>query len=203
MVDNILKRRPGRPLAFDPDAALDAAILVFFQNGYAGADTQTLAAAMGVTKPSIYGTFGSKEDLFLKALHRYADVYGGGAMAALIAAPDISSGVHAFFDVALANMTQSVGPQGCLISCVASQCAPTMPKVAAFIHATFQATDDALTEQFQAAIDKGFLPKNFPAKPRAKLMYDLVQGLSLRARAGFSKADLTASAKVAVAAILA
>jgi AcrR family transcriptional regulator len=204
MVDNMsAKRKPGRPLAFDPATALDAAVAVFCLNGYAGADTETLAAAMGITKPSIYGTFGSKEQLFLKALDRYAATIGSQALSAMITAPNIDDGVRAFFEVTVENVSGRHGAKGCLMSCVAAQCASTMPDVAAFLKEGISATDAAIAQHFRSAIDNGSLRSDFPADERARLMTDLMQAISLRARAGFEKNVLAAAAHDGIRAVLA
>jgi AcrR family transcriptional regulator len=203
MVDNYpQKRRPGRPLAFDPEAALDAATLVFWQYGYDRADTETLAKAMGVTKPSIYGTFGSKEQLYLKSLQRYMDTIGGRAMVALANAETIQAGVRAFFDELLANIAGQHGVTGCMINAATSQCSSAMPNVAAFLGQGLQQTDDAFAAYFQKAVDEGVLPCDFPVVERAQIMCDLMHGLSVRARAGGAKLALERSADAAVTAIL-
>jgi AcrR family transcriptional regulator len=204
VVDNIsAKRKPGRPLAFDPDVALDAAVLVFWRNGYAGADTETLASAMGITKPSIYGTFGSKEQLFMKALDRYAATVGSQSLEALAAAPTIQDGVLAFFDVTIENVSGRYGASGCLMSCVAAQCASTMPEVAAFLREGLAATDAAIAQQFKSSIADGSLRSDFPAHDRACLMTDLMQALSLRARAGFTQSELARALDTGIVSVLA
>jgi AcrR family transcriptional regulator len=203
MVDNIdPKRRPGRPLAFDPDVALDRAVLVFWEQGYAGADTETLAKAMGITKPSIYGTFGTKEQLFLKALSRYKDTNGSMAFFALAEAASIHAGVAAFFETLVHQVCGDAGPRGCLIACVASECCSTMPSVARFTEHSLAATDEAIAAFFVAAVGDGRLPPNFPATQRARLMVDLMQGLAIRGRAGFSKEALTECANEAKQTVL-
>jgi hypothetical protein len=120
----------------------------------------------------------------------------------LVAAPDVKQGVEAFFDVAVENMCGKDGPSGCLISCVAAQMAPTMPSVAEFTYAGLQGTDDAIARHFQDAVAKGALRADFPVAERATLMSNLIQGLSLRARAGFSKADVKRSGVTAAKAVL-
>ena len=64
----------GRPKTFDETAALDQAMQVFWAKGYAPTSLTDLLAATGLSKSSLYETFGSKHDLFLKALERYRDV---------------------------------------------------------------------------------------------------------------------------------
>lgn len=67
----------GRPRAFDAAQALDAAIEVFWRLGYEGASLAELTEAMGIKKPSLYAAFGSKEELFVRALERYGQRYHG------------------------------------------------------------------------------------------------------------------------------
>src|ERR1700674_1550160 len=66
------KPRPrGRPRAYDPDVALAQAIDTFWDAGYAGTSLDDLSAATGMNRPSLYGAFGDKRALYLKALERY------------------------------------------------------------------------------------------------------------------------------------
>ena len=66
----------GRPRAFDRDTALLAAMRTFWTQGYEGTSVQDLAAAMGVNKPSLYATFGCKEEIFREAVELYDRVEG-------------------------------------------------------------------------------------------------------------------------------
>jgi AcrR family transcriptional regulator len=61
----------ARPKAFDRDTALQGAIGLFREKGYAGASTDDLLASMGIGRQSMYDTFGDKRGLFLAALERH------------------------------------------------------------------------------------------------------------------------------------
>src|SRR5579859_7267292 len=65
-------RPKGRPRDFDVDRALDHALHVFWRKGYEGTSLSDLTRAMGINRPSLYAAFGNKEELFRKALDRYA-----------------------------------------------------------------------------------------------------------------------------------
>src|SRR5688572_16974461 len=63
----------GRKLEFDPERALEAAMEVFWQRGYANASTSELLAAMRINRFSMYQTLGDKPQLFVKALQLYRE----------------------------------------------------------------------------------------------------------------------------------
>ena len=62
----------GRPREFDREAALEAALQVFWRKGYLATSMNDLCDAMGIRSPSLYAAFGSKEDLYIEAVHRYS-----------------------------------------------------------------------------------------------------------------------------------
>lgn len=64
----------GRPLEFDPEVALDAAMHLFWEQGYEATSMRDLLCAMGLSKSSLYQRFGDKKKLFLLCMSRYADV---------------------------------------------------------------------------------------------------------------------------------
>ncbi|MFJ9011536.1 TetR/AcrR family transcriptional regulator [Streptomyces sp. NPDC102270] len=63
----------ARTKSFEPAYALRKALFEFWQNGYERTSTDALAAAMGIGKRSLYDTFGSKHDLYLRTLTTYIE----------------------------------------------------------------------------------------------------------------------------------
>src|SRR4029077_18179760 len=61
----------GRPRSFDVDEALDAALVVFWRQGYEGTTLTDLSAAMGINRPALYAAFESKKALLVRAIDRY------------------------------------------------------------------------------------------------------------------------------------
>ncbi|MBL8654298.1 MAG: TetR/AcrR family transcriptional regulator [Alphaproteobacteria bacterium] len=176
----------GRPRSFDENAALDAAIDVFSRYGYEGASLDQLTAAMGINRPSLYGAFGDKADLFEKAIARYAEGPGRAGVAAIEAAPDLATAIRNFFGVIEANSCTQNRPPGCLVACVLGEAAGIDPRW----------RDMALrmareSERRVAAAFARFVPAE-KAATLARLIQTLGIGLAAAAKAGLSPAELQA-----------
>src|SRR5262245_10523281 len=66
-------KRRGRPRAYEPDVALGKALDLFRKDGFAATSLDDLSAATGMSRPSLYGAFGDKRELFIKSYRRYRD----------------------------------------------------------------------------------------------------------------------------------
>src|ERR1700761_8970826 len=66
-------KRRGRPRAYEPDIALGRALDLFRKDGFAATSLDDLSAATGMNRPSLYGAFGDKRELYIKSYERYRD----------------------------------------------------------------------------------------------------------------------------------
>ncbi len=64
----------GRPKEYDDAAVIDAAMQVFWRNGYEACSTQELCERTGLGRGSLYHAFGSKQHLYEMALRRYQEL---------------------------------------------------------------------------------------------------------------------------------
>ena len=102
---------------FDPEQALDRAMLEFWELGWAATSIDTLCAVTGLGRGSLYATFGSKARLFQRCLDRYGDRYERQYDAAVTAhAGDAVAAVRAFFGVTLTRIADPAVPSGCLVA---------------------------------------------------------------------------------------
>jgi AcrR family transcriptional regulator len=113
-------RSSGRPREFDLDAALDAAVTVFWKKGYEGTSLPDLTAAMGINRPSLYAAFGNKEALFRKAVERYLNSVGASVMSAL-AEPKVRDAMRRYLTAGLCG-ADSKQPRGCMLINAALAC---------------------------------------------------------------------------------
>ncbi len=117
----------GRPRLFDEDEVLAELTALFWRQGYAQTSMADIVAASGVHKPSLYRTFGTKEELFATVLRRYLSERIA-LFAALIdqAGPGVA-GVHRFLDLFEADAVSERGRDGCLMVMASNELRGTLP----------------------------------------------------------------------------
>lgn len=197
-------KKVGRPKKFNRDDAVNRAMNVFWNKGYEGASMKNLTEAMGINSPSLYAEFGDKHGLYLETIDRYANDDGCAPLVALETEPDIAKAVRAFFEAVATYATHhESGATGCfLVSCVSTS-AGNVSGTQELLRQAIETTDARIGARFDLEKTRGTLPSNFPSIERAKLLFDLRQGLVFRARAGFDDQILLDGIDKNVAAVLA
>lgn len=184
-------RPRGRPRTFDRDEVLDRAIITFWACGYSGASVDNLTEAMRINRPSLYATFGSKHDLFLEVIDRYASTFGCLPSRALKRNLDARKVVAEFFKVCIRCATSKGKPRGCLIANVATIEAERNTKVRKKVSKMFADTDRAIADYFQAAQDDGRLSDEHDPQALARTVISITHSIAIRARAGASRKQLS------------
>lgn len=179
----------GRPREFCVDKALAEALHVFWAKGYDGASMTDLTEAMGITKPSLYAAFGNKESLFHKALDLYESEKLEYTRAALqqptarrVAEYYLRGGV----DVHAAEGK----PQGCMGLISSLACSPEAELIKADVIRRRSSSQRALVERFEQAKREGDLPAHIDAEGLTSLLYAILQGITVQAGAGATRAEL-------------
>jgi AcrR family transcriptional regulator len=84
----------ARRKEFDREEVLKAAVATFADHGFEGTSTDELLAAMGISRQSLYDTFGDKRQLYLEALRHYGVSSVTNLIRALNTAPSPLQGVE-------------------------------------------------------------------------------------------------------------
>ncbi len=176
----------GRPRAFCPEEALDAATRVFQRKGYDGASLVDLTGAMGINRPSCYAAFGDKEALFGKVLERYTEQLD--ALYEAACAQPTARDVAAW----LLEQTLAVAKAGDQDPCLLSL--NTGDHLAGRILSCRQGFDGKLERRFRRAQQSGDLPRTANAAALAALLSMTLRELGGQAVAGVSRRRLQAQA---------
>ncbi len=184
-------RPRGRPRAFDRNEVLDRAVDTFWANGYSSTSLDDLTGNMGINRPSLYGSFGNKHDLFMASIDRYAETIGRQPIDAFLEQPDIKRAVEAFFETIVRCVTSTDRPRGCLIMNVAGVRAANDPEVREKLSRAFNESVGVIADRIAAEQKTGQLPLDPDADSLARMIVSIMHSLAARARIGASRRELS------------
>ena len=190
----------GRPRGFDKDAALAAAMEVFWAKGYEGASMADLTAAMGIASPSLYAAFGSKEELFRQALTLYGATEGPEIWDPVANAPTAYQAVEGFLMQTARAFTRPGKPSGCLVVLSALHATETCETVRRELIRLRAQTVEDLAERLRKGVAAGEIASDADVKAIAGYYVTVQQGMSIQARDGATHEQLQAIARAALAA---
>jgi len=187
----------GRPRAFDEDAAVDAAMRVFWQKGYEGTSLDDLTEAMGINRSSLYSTFSDKETLFRRVVQRYQS----GPLCFLpkaLAEPNARAVIEALLRSTVRFLADSSHPPGCLSMQGGMACGSGNQDVQTAMIEWRTAGLRQLQKRMQRAKAEGDLPKNVDPKDLARVVMILMNGLSVQAVNGATSAEMNRAIELAM-----
>lgn len=182
--------RIGRPRGFDRDAALLAAMHVFWTRGYEGTSIQDLVEAMGVNKPSLYATFGCKEELFRQAVALYDRTEGLSSSRSLDEAPTAREAIESLLRMNAKAYVAGDRPSGCMIVLASLLGTPENAEIRAFLADNRLASEKAVRDRLDRGVADGELPPGTATASLAAFYTTVLEGLSIQARDGASVAKL-------------
>jgi AcrR family transcriptional regulator len=179
----------GRPRAFDPDTALEAALRVFWKKGYEGTALSDLTEGMGINRPSIYATFGNKEALFRKALDRYSERMTNFTAEALNE-PTARAVAERLFVGTVDLLSCPGNPKGCLMVQGALACGDEADPIRKELISRRATGEAALRERFERAKVEGDLPADANPGDLARYVMAVTHGMSVQSAGGASREEL-------------
>ena len=167
----------ARPRTFCDKKALKDAMMVFWAKGYECASLTELTKAMGLSKSSFYETFGSKRDLFLKALSCYMS--GGSAhFEEMFEGRNFREGIgviyKSFIDKSLADCKE----QGCFMFKVASELACKDGEIRDRVAAGFEEVVQIFQEKIEVDMAAGILRGDLDSEAVARFFLNQNAGLN-------------------------
>jgi AcrR family transcriptional regulator len=184
-------KKRGRPRAYDPDLALSRAMDVFWKEGFAGTSLDELSAATGMNRPSLYGAFGDKRDLYIKAYQHYRERSRAGMVELFKKDLPLRQLLHRVFEFALdIYFSGEQGPRGCFTVLTAASDAVFDPDIRVLVQSAVREMDRAFANVFRAALAKGELTADANPEALASLLTATIHTVAVRSRAQVPRADL-------------
>ncbi|MEU8345241.1 transcriptional regulator, TetR family [Actinomadura meyerae] len=172
----------ARTKEFDPDAALRRALDLFWERGYEATSMADLVEHLGIARASIYGTFGGKHELFLKALERYLQETDPKIAEALARPGPVLPAVRALIEDYAADAARDRPRRGCLVVNTAVELAARDADAARLVEASWSFLEASLTSALTRARAQGELPPGKDPRSLARLLLVLFQGMRVLGR---------------------
>jgi AcrR family transcriptional regulator len=187
----------ARPREFDETEVLDRALATFWQHGYEGTSIDDLVGATGLGRASLYGAFGDKERIFVKAVERYGDRLGE-ALEGIRDEPSPRAALGKLLRSIVVKSSPRSGPRGCFL--LSSAVGGDAPAAALEAYADYNARlERELTALVRRGQEGGDFTRAVDAPAIARMLAVLLQGIAAGARAGRGKAQLEAATETVLA----
>jgi len=197
--DPVLPKRRGRPRAYQPEVALGKALDLFRKDGFAATSLDDLSAATGMNRPSLYGAFGDKRELFIKSYRRYREDARAAMQDIFREQLPIRKRLERIYRVALdIYLSGESGPRGCFTVMTAASEAVSDPDIRAMVLEGFVELDKAFAACFRLAKEQGELPESADPVVLAQLASATIHTIAIRARAQVPRKELEVIVKGAI-----
>ena len=191
-------KRRGRPRAYEPDVALAKALDLFRKDGFAATSLDDLSAATGMNRPSLYGAFGDKRELYIKSYQRYRDDARAAMIEIFRGELPVRKRLERIYAIALDIYLGGESPRGCFTVMTAASEAVADPDIRAMVLEGFTELDKAFAACFRQAKENGEVPASADPIALSQLASATIHSIAIRARAGVPRKELEAIVKSAI-----
>jgi AcrR family transcriptional regulator len=190
----------GRPREFDRDAALEAAMLLFWRKGFAATSMNDLCDAMGIRSPSLYAAFGSKEALYLEAAEHYVRTRAPLVWDALAQGATARAGIENLLIAGTGFMPKSrSAPAGCMaiLGAVGDEWPAAITRAARKVRLEMLGN---LRARLETAVANGELPASADVDGLSRFYLSVLEGMAIQAQDGATQSELKGAAAAAMGA---
>jgi AcrR family transcriptional regulator len=177
--------RTGRPRAFDRDDAVDQAMQLFWQHGYDSTSLSLLKAELGggISAPSFYAAFGSKEALFDECVQRYLATFAQVTECLWDENLPPRQAIETALRQSARMQCEDGHPKGCMVTLgVMSAPSPENAHVAQALTHSRARTRAGIVACVERGVGRGELAVDTNAIELATLFDSFLQGISILAR---------------------
>ncbi|MBD8574312.1 TetR/AcrR family transcriptional regulator [Pseudomonas syringae] len=186
----------GRPRTFDRDLAITQALQVFWEHGYDATSLSQLKACMGggITAPSFYAAFGSKQALFHEVIERYLTTHGRVMDSLFDTTLPPREAIERTLRRSAKMQCEPGHPKGCLVSLgLMSACSDESKAISEPLARARNRNREGLLKCIERAVTAGELPATVMPHTLAAVYDSFLLGLSTLARDGVAQATLDAA----------
>ena len=191
----------GRPLEFNPEIALEAAMQLFWRKGYESSSLQELLSTMGLSKSSFYQTFSSKHSLFQRCIQHYRQMLTDKMKTLLEKNGSGKSFIRSLFHNVAKETSGPDAQMGCMVMNVASEFAQTDPKIAQIVSSSIESFIDVFEMAIKQAQQQGEISSDKDARSLAHYLVSSMSGLKIMVKGGADRETVKRIANITLSAL--
>lgn len=177
----------SRTKVFNETDVLEKAVKVFWCKGYNGTSAQDLVDELGISRSSLYDTFGDKRTLFIKALQHYRSLSAKGLIEMISNSGNIEKTIEQIFKIAVKEAVEDKLSKGCFIVNTTIELAPHDKDIALIINQNMMDIEKALCVAIKKGQEEGVFSKSQSALSLARFIFNSISGLRVASKSGADK----------------
>jgi TetR/AcrR family transcriptional regulator, transcriptional repressor for nem operon len=178
----------ARTKDFDESEVLAKAIKLFWQKGYNGTSMQDLVDGLGISRSSIYDTFGDKHQLYLKALCTYRQNAIARRDQILNASVPAKAAIRQLMNLTIDQMIRDKQHKGCFLVNSAVENAPHDKEINAIICQNDRELENAFSEVIKRGQTNGEIAGKQDPRALARFVFNNIVGIQVTAKSAADKA---------------
>jgi TetR/AcrR family transcriptional regulator, transcriptional repressor for nem operon len=186
-----------RPKEFDRESALKGAVQVFCEGGFEGTSTEDLLRGMGISRQSMYDTFGDKRALYLEALRHYMTERVASQIRILSAGASALKGLEAALNAAAITGSLEAS-SGCMGLGAISEFGRSDHEIASLIDTAERTLLCALHYRIDNGKSRGEISADVDTQAGAEFVRATFSAIKLAARGGASPQTLRNIARMTI-----
>lgn len=176
--------------SFNVDIALEKAMVIFWEMGYEPASIANLLKGMELNRGSFYNTFGSKQELFERALEKYDKECRQPMLAQLEALDNPKQAIDNFFDMTVSRTLSDPQHKGCFLFNTATVIATHNEKINKIVSNGIREIESFFRRCIEVGQARHDIPTNLQPEPTAKTLLSLIVSIRILGRGIFEEAAL-------------
>lgn len=177
----------ARTKVFDEETVLNKAVNLFWKKGYNGTSAQDLVDELGISRSSLYDTYGDKFQLYKSSLQQYRKNFGGYMIQMIDKSDDYEKTIKDIFHYVVTESIQEKFSKGCFMVNSTIELAPHNSEIAEIVNSNMQDIENALIRIITKGQEAGQFTKNHSASSLARFLFNTISGLRVASKSGADK----------------
>ncbi len=175
---------------------MDKAVELFWEKGYTATSANDLVDRLGLSRSSLYSTYGDKRTLYLRALDRYRKCNVNAMIQMIKQSDDLLKTVEQIFQLVIEQDIMAKIPKGCFMVNASTELGPHDEQVADIVKQNKKNVEDAFEIAILKGQKKGQIAKTHSAKSLARFLYNNISGLRVAVKSKAGKTTLNDIVKI-------